>query len=112
VKPKIPFRYDSWTARILLIVGIGDRFQRFREMGEVTIEAMVLTVTPIQSHQGLTMIELVIGESFKAPVAFPVGVDREVAGVTIAVQKSLSQLPGFTQVAGSPRITLRLTKVS
>jgi hypothetical protein len=79
-------------------------------MGEVTIEAMVLTVTPVQSHQGVTMIELIIGESFKGPVAFPVGVDREMAGVTIAVQRSLSQIPGFSQPAGSPRITLRLTE--
>jgi len=79
-------------------------------MGEVTIEAMVLTVTPIQSPQGLTMIELVIGESFKGPVAIPMGVEREMAGITIAVQRSLSQIPGMTQHAGSPRITLRLTE--
>jgi hypothetical protein len=80
-------------------------------MGEVTIEAMVLTVTPIQSPQGLTMIELVIGESFKGPVAIPMGVEREMAGITIAVQRSLSQIPGMTQPAGSPRITLRLTEM-
>ena len=79
-------------------------------MGEVTIEAMVLTVTPIQSPQGLTMIELIIGEPFKGPVAIPMGVERDIAGVTIAVQRSLSQIPGFTQSAGSPRITLRLTE--
>jgi hypothetical protein len=79
-------------------------------MGEVTIEAMVLTVTPVQSQQGLTMIEMVIGESFKGPVAIPMGIEREMANVTIAVQRSLSQLPGFTQHAGNPRITLRLTE--
>ncbi len=79
-------------------------------MGEVTIDAMVLTVTPVQSQQGMTMIELVIGESFKAPIAVPMGIDREMANVTIAVQRSLSQIPGFTQHAGSPRITLRLTE--
>jgi len=79
-------------------------------MGEVTIEAMVLTVTPVQSPQGVTMIELVIGESFKGPVAIPMGVEKEIAGVTIAVQRSLSQLPGFTQYAGTPRLTLRLTE--
>ncbi len=79
-------------------------------MGEVTIEAMVLTVTPVQSPQGLTMIELVIGESFKGPVAIPMGVEREMAGITIAVQRSLSQIPGMTQYAGTPRITLRLTE--
>jgi hypothetical protein len=79
-------------------------------MGEVAIEAIVLTVTPIQSSQGLTMIELVIGEAFKAPVAIPMETERQMANITMAVQRSLSQIPGMTQRAGTPRITLRVTE--
>jgi hypothetical protein len=40
----------------------------------------------------------------------PLDVDREIAGVTIAIQKTLSQLPGLSQSIGSPRLTLLLTE--
>ena len=79
-------------------------------MGEVSIEATVLTVTPIQVGQGQIMIQLVVGEPIKAPLTMPLEMDREIAGVTIAIQKTLSQLPGLSQSLGTPRITLTLTE--
>jgi hypothetical protein len=40
----------------------------------------------------------------------PLEMDREVAGITIAVQKTLSQLPGFGQQLGTPRLIVTLTE--
>lgn len=79
-------------------------------MGEVTIEATVLTVTPTTTPQGQTMIQIVVGDTIRPPVTMPLDVDREIAGVTIAIQKTLSQLPGLSQSIGSPRLTLLLTE--
>lgn len=79
-------------------------------MGEVTIEATVLTVTPVTSQQGQTMIQMMIGDPIKPPMTMPLDVDRELAGVTIAIQKTLSTLPGLSQSIGAPRLTLLLTE--
>jgi hypothetical protein len=79
-------------------------------MGEVTIEATVLTVTPVNTPQGQTMIQMTIGDTIKPPVTMPLEVDRELAGVTIAIQKTLSQLPGISQSIGAPRLTLVLSE--
>lgn len=79
-------------------------------MGEVTIEATVLTVTPVNTSQGQTMIQMTIGDTIKPPVTMPLEVDRELAGVTIAIQKTLSQLPGLSQSIGAPRLTLVLSE--
>jgi len=79
-------------------------------MPDVTIEGTVLIVTPIQSGQGRTMVQITLGDPFKGPVAFPLDMDKEVAGVTIAVQRTLSQLPGFGQQLGTPRLIITLTE--
>jgi hypothetical protein len=79
-------------------------------MAEVTIEGTVLIVTPIQSSQGRTMVQLTLGDPIKGPVTFPLEMDREMAGVTIAVQRTLSQLPGFGQQVGTPRLIVTLNE--
>lgn len=79
-------------------------------MAEVTIEGTVLVVTPIQSSQGRPMVQVTLGDPFKGPVTFPLEMDREMAGVTIAVQRTLSQLPGFGQQLGTPRLIVTLTE--
>ncbi len=80
-------------------------------MGEVTIEGTVLVVTPIQSTQGKPMVQITLGDTFKGPVTFPLDVDREVAGLTIAVQRTImSQLPGFGQQLGTSRLIVTLTE--
>jgi len=81
-----------------------------RRMAEVTIEGTVLVVTPIQSQQGRPMVQITLGDPFKGPVTFPLEMDREMAGVTIAVQRTLSQLPGFGQQLGTPRLIVTLTE--
>ena len=79
-------------------------------MPEVTIEGTVLVVTPIQSTQSRPMVQITLGDPFKGPVAFPLEMDKEIAGVTIAVQRTLSQLPGFGQQLGTPRLIVTLTE--
>jgi hypothetical protein len=79
-------------------------------MAEITLDGTVLVVTPIQSQQGRPMIQMTLGEPFKAPVTYPLEVDREVAGITMAVQKTLAQLPGFGQQLGTPRLIITLTE--
>ena len=79
-------------------------------MVEVTLEGTVLVVTPIQSSQGRPMVQITLGDPFKGPVTFPLEMDKEVAGVTIAVQRTLSQLPGFGQQLGTPRLVVTLTE--
>jgi len=79
-------------------------------MAEVTIEGTVLVVTPIQSAQGRPMVQITLGDPFKGPVTFPLQMDREIAGVTIALQKTLSQIPGFGQQLGAPRLMVTLTE--
>ncbi|OFX15876.1 hypothetical protein A3K71_00390 [archaeon RBG_16_50_20] len=79
-------------------------------MAEVTIEGTVLVVTPIQSSQGRAMVQITLGDPLKGPVTYPLEMDREVAGITIAVQKTLQQLPGFGQQLGTPRLIVTLTE--
>lgn len=80
-------------------------------MGDVTIEGTVLIVTPIMTGgQGRPMVQITLGDPFKGPVTFPLDMDREIAGVTIAVQRTLSQLPGFGQQLGTPRLIVTLTE--
>lgn len=79
-------------------------------MSEVTIEGTVLVVTPIQSGQGRPMVQVTLGDPIKGPVTLPLDMDREIAGVTIAVQRTLSQLPGFGQQLGTPRLIVTLTE--
>jgi len=79
-------------------------------MGEVTIEGTVLVVTPIQSSQGRTMVQITLGDPLKGPVTMPLDMDREMAGVTIAVQRVLTQLPGVGQQLGTPRLIVTLTE--
>lgn len=79
-------------------------------MPEVTIEGKVLVVTPIQSGQGRPMVQITLGDPIKSPVTLPLDMDREIAGVTIAVQRTLSQLPGFGQQLGTPRLIVMLTE--
>jgi len=79
-------------------------------MPEVTIEGTVLVVTPIQSGQGKPMVQVTLGDPIKGPVTLPLDMDREIAGVTIAVQRTLSQLPGFGQQLGTPRLIVTLTE--
>jgi hypothetical protein len=79
-------------------------------MAEVTIEGTVLVVTPIQASQGRPMVQITLGDPFKGPVTFPLEMDKEIAGVTIAVQRTLSQLPGFGQQLGTPRVIVTLTE--
>ncbi|MGA2791409.1 MAG: arcadin 1 [Candidatus Bathyarchaeia archaeon] len=79
-------------------------------MGEVTIEGTVLVVTPIQSSQGRTMVQITLGDTLKGPVTLPLDMDREMAGVTIAVQRVLTQLPGVGQQLGTPRLIVTLTE--
>jgi hypothetical protein len=79
-------------------------------LAEVTIEGTVLVVTPIQPGQGKPMVQITLGDLFKGPIAFPLDTDREIAGVTIALQKTLSQLPGFGQQLGTPRLIVTLTE--
>ena len=67
-------------------------------------------MTPIQPGQGKPMVQITLGDLFKGPVAFPLDTDREIAGVTIALQKTLSQLPGFGQQLGTPRLMVTLTE--
>jgi len=79
-------------------------------MPEVAIEGTVLVVTPIQSSQARTMVQITLGDPFKGPVTFPLEMDKEIAGVTIALQKTLTQLPGFGQQLGTPRLIVTLTE--
>ncbi|MGA8905671.1 MAG: arcadin 1 [Candidatus Bathyarchaeia archaeon] len=79
-------------------------------MGEVTIEGTVLMVTPIQSSQGRPMVQITLGDPLKGPVTMPLDMDREMAGVTIAVQRVLTQLPGVGQQLGTPRLIVTLTE--
>jgi hypothetical protein len=79
-------------------------------MGEVTIEGTVHVVTPIQSSQGRTMVQITLGDPLKGPVTMPLDMDREMAGVTIAVQRVLTQLPGVGQQLGTPRLIVTLTE--
>jgi hypothetical protein len=79
-------------------------------MTEVTIEGTVLVVTPIQSGQGRPMVQITLGDPIKSPVTLPLDMDREIAGVTIAVQRTLSQLPGFGQQLGTPRLIVTLSE--
>ena len=79
-------------------------------MPEVTIEGKVLVVTPIQSGQGRPMVQITLGDPIKSPVTLPLDMDREIAGVTIAVQRTLSQLPGFGQQLGTSRLIVTLTE--
>lgn len=71
-------------------------------MADVTIEGTVLVVTPIQSSQGRPMVQVTLGDTIKGPVTMPLDMDREMAGVTIAVQRVLTQLPGVGQQLGTP----------
>ncbi len=79
-------------------------------MAEVTIEGTMLVVTPIQSRQGRPMVQITLGDPFKGPVTFPLQMDREIAGVAIALQKTLSQIPGFRQQLGTLRLIVTLTE--
>lgn len=79
-------------------------------MAEVTVDGTVLVVTPIQSAQGRPMVQITLGDPFKGPVTFPLEMDKEIAGVTMAVQKTLAQLPGFGQQLGTPRLIVTLTE--
>jgi hypothetical protein len=79
-------------------------------MGEVTIEGTVLMVTPIQSSQGRPMVQITLGDPLKGPITMPLDMDREMAGVTIAVQRVLTQLPGVGQQLGTPRLIVTLTE--
>jgi hypothetical protein len=79
-------------------------------MVEVAIEGTVLVVTPIQSSQGRRMVQITLGDPFKGPVTFPLEMDKEIAGVTIALQRTLTQLPGFGQQLGTPRLVVTLTE--
>ena len=79
-------------------------------MVDVSLEGTVLVVTPIQSSQGRTMVQITLGDPFKGPVTFPLEMDKEIAGVTIALQKTLTQLPGFGQQLGTPRLVVTLTE--
>ena len=79
-------------------------------MAEVSLEGTVLVVTPIQSSQGRTMVQITLGDPFKGPVTFPLEMDKEIAGVTIALQKTLAQVPGFGQQLGTPRLIVTLTE--
>jgi hypothetical protein len=79
-------------------------------MGEVNIEGTVLVVTPIQSSQGRPMVQITLGDPLKGPVTMPLEMDREMAGVTIAVQRILTQVPGIGQQLGTPRLIVTLTE--
>ncbi len=79
-------------------------------MPDVNLEGTVLVVTPIQSSQGRPMVQITLGDPFKGPVTFPLEMDKEIAGVTIALQKTLTQLPGFGQQLGTPRLIVTLTE--
>lgn len=79
-------------------------------MGEAVIEGTVLVVTPIQSSQGRPMVQITLGDPLKGPVTMPLEMDREMAGVTIAVQRVLTQLPGVGQQLGTPRLIVTLTE--
>lgn len=79
-------------------------------MAEVSLDGTVLVVTPIQSSQGRPMVQITLGDPLRGPVTMPLEMDREVAGITIAVQKTLSQLPGFGQQLGTPRLIVTLTE--
>jgi hypothetical protein len=56
------------------------------------------------------MVQITLGDPFKGPVAFPLQMDREIAGVAIVLQKALSQIPGFGQQLGAPRLIVTLTE--
>lgn len=79
-------------------------------MADVTIEGTVLVVTPIQSSQGRPMVQMQLGDTIKGPITMPLDMDREMAGVTIAVQRVLTQLPGVGQQLGTPRLIVTLTE--
>lgn len=79
-------------------------------MAEAVIEGTVLVVTPIQSSQGRPMVQITLGDPLKGPVTMPLEMDREMAGVTIAVQRVLTQLPGVGQQLGTPRLIVTLTE--
>jgi hypothetical protein len=79
-------------------------------MVEVAIEGTVLVVTPIQSSQGRPMVQMTLGDPFRGPVTLPLEMDKEIAGVTVALQRALTQLPGFGQQLGTPRLVVTLTE--
>jgi len=79
-------------------------------MGDVIIEGTVLVVTPIASGQGRPMVQITLGDPIKGPVTMPLDMDREMAGVTIAVQRVLTQLPGVGNQLGTPRLIVTLTE--
>ncbi len=56
------------------------------------------------------MVQITLGDPFKGPVTTPLEMDREMAGVTIAVQRVLTQLPGVGQQLGTPRLIVTLTE--
>jgi len=79
-------------------------------MPDVVIDGTVLVVTPIQSPQSRPMVQITLGDPIKGPVTMPLDMDREMAGVTIAVQRVLTQLPGVGQQLGTPRLIVTLTE--
>lgn len=79
-------------------------------MADVAIEGTVLVVTPIQAGQGRPMVQITLGDPIKGPVTMPLDMDREMAGVTIAVQRVLTQLPGVGQQLGTPSLIVTLTE--
>ena len=56
------------------------------------------------------MVQMTLGDPLKGPVTFPLEMDKEMAGVTIAIQKTLAQVPGFGQQLGTPRLIVTLTE--
>jgi len=56
------------------------------------------------------MVQITLGDTLKGPVTLPLDMDREMAGVTIAVQRVLTQLPGVGQQLGTPRLIVTLTE--
>lgn len=56
------------------------------------------------------MVQITLGDPIKGPVTMPLDMDREMAGVTIAVQKVLTQLPGVGQQLGTPRLIVTLSE--
>ena len=56
------------------------------------------------------MVQITLGDTLKGPVTMPLDMDREMAGVTIAVQRVLTQIPGVGQQLGTPRLIVTLTE--
>lgn len=56
------------------------------------------------------MVQITLGDPLKGPVTMPLEMDREMAGVTIAVQRILTQVPGMGQQLGTPRLVVTLTE--